>query len=226
MLFFFLSSFFVILHATKVRNNCFGENAISDENNLRCVFRPTLRTAFNIARLLLVRWPRLRFSLSLSFSPVFHSFPVEKGRERVAQMAFYSCLAGDTVLCHDRRSMRCRNVIDTFCHVWSGGMIIHTMRRVRWWWCDAPGVAIGVRGKKKKKNGNLCKSYSWIGRALYYVEKLYGDSVAVNPLRQYAANERVNENQSIIRDQPRHRYAIFLIDYIYICIYVYNISNV
>lgn len=46
-------------------------------------------------------------------------------------------------------------------------------------------VAIGVRGKKKKKkNGNLCKSYSWIGRALYYVEKLYGDSVAVNPLRQ------------------------------------------
>lgn len=128
--FFFLSSFFVILHATKVRNNCFGENAISDGNNLRCVFRPTLRTAFNIARLLLVRWPRLRFSLSLSFSPVFHSFPVEKGRERVAQMAFYSCLAGDTVLCHDRRSMRCRNVIDTFCHVWSGGMIIYTMRRV------------------------------------------------------------------------------------------------
>lgn len=52
------------------------------------------------------------------------------------------------------------------------------------------------------------------------MEKLYGDSVAVNPLRQYAANERVNENQSIIRDQPRHRYAIFLIDYIYVYMYI------
>lgn len=51
---FFFSSFFVILHATKVRNNCLGENAISDGNNL-AVFPPTLPVALNIARLLLVR---------------------------------------------------------------------------------------------------------------------------------------------------------------------------
>lgn len=51
---FFFSSFFAILHATKVRNNCLGENAISDGNNL-AVFPPTLPAALNIARLLLVR---------------------------------------------------------------------------------------------------------------------------------------------------------------------------